>query len=177
MSTGARLGSRLDIDWIQRLITVVQGGDQLPASNSSAGRRFCQSSQVVRIRSKHLSTTLFKGGLLPFQHNGHKRGVGKVLQIYLIHLNLKEQNSSISDSICSNKYACVFDQTQSYTLNPKIHRLDYKFDLMYAKRAFVHWYDCPPLCSACQIIGSVKGTLVRGWKRVSFLKLERTWPP
>ena len=61
-------------------------------------------------------------------------------------------------------------------MNTQIHRLDYKFDLMYAKRAFVHWYDCPPPCSACQIVDSVKGTLGRGWKRVSFQKLERTWP-
>lgn len=38
-------------------------------------------------------------------------------------------------------------------------RLDHKFDLMYAKRAFVHWY-----------VG-------RAWRRESFLKLVRTWLP
>eukprot|EP00091_Calanus_sinicus_P008305 TRINITY_DN2032_c0_g1_i1.p1 TRINITY_DN2032_c0_g1~~TRINITY_DN2032_c0_g1_i1.p1 ORF type:complete len:149 (-),score=34.66 TRINITY_DN2032_c0_g1_i1:132-557(-) len=36
-------------------------------------------------------------------------------------------------------------------------RLDHKFDLMYAKRAFVHWY-----------VGEA-------WRRVSSLKLGRIW--
>ena len=66
-------------DWIQ-------GGDQLPASNSCAGGRFCKSAQVRASHLPHLillqphliPTTLFKGGLLPFQYNRHKRGVGKV---------------------------------------------------------------------------------------------------
>ena len=38
-------------------------------------------------------------------------------------------------------------------MNFQIHRLDYKFDLMYAKRAFVHWYNFQ--CATHQIIGSV----------------------
>ena len=38
-------------------------------------------------------------------------------------------------------------------MNFQIHRLDYKFDLMYAKRAFVHWYNFQR--ATHQIIGSV----------------------
>merc|ERR1719264_1707431 len=38
-------------------------------------------------------------------------------------------------------------------------RIDHKFDLMYAKRAFVHWY-----------VGKV-------WKKVSSLRLVRILPP
>merc|ERR1712080_743857 len=38
-------------------------------------------------------------------------------------------------------------------------RLDHKFDLMYAKRAFVHWY------------------VEKAWKRVNSLKPVRTWLP
>ena len=35
-----------------------------------------QSCFATRI---YMATTLFKGGLLSFQHNSHKRGVGKVI--------------------------------------------------------------------------------------------------
>merc|ERR1712012_733567 len=38
-------------------------------------------------------------------------------------------------------------------------RLDHKFDLMYAKRAFVHWY------------------LVKVWKKENSLKPEKIWLP
>src|SRR3546814_7826874 len=40
-----------------------------------------------------------------------------------------------------------------------LSRIDHKFDLMYAKRAFVHWY-----------VGGV-------WRRVSSPRLVRTWLP
>ena len=39
-------------------------------------------------------------------------------------------------------------------------RIEHKFDLMYAKRAFVHWYISEKV-----------------WKKVNSPKPERIWPP
>ena len=56
----------------------------------------------------------------------------------------------------------------------KFSRLDHKFDLMYAKRAFVHWWAWYDNSVA---ITTMTGMLARAWRRASFLRRVKTWPP
>lgn len=59
-------------------------------------------------------------------------------------------------------------------------RLDHKFDLLYSKRAFVHWVSRIAI-TVCNIAfaHSVRlclcSTLVRVWRRVRCPRPERTW--
>ena len=52
-------------------------------------------------------------------------------------------------------------------------RLDHKFDLMYAKRAFVHWY----IFLEREYLNKLKiqGLLERAWRKASSLRPGRTW--
>ena len=59
-----------------------------------------------------------QGGLLSLKHNGHHGGLGKVAEVFTL---------------------CIFLFFLNLQFSPLLFRLDHKFDLMYAKRAFVHW--------------------------------------
>ena len=52
-------------------------------------------------------------------------------------------------------------------------RLDHKFDLMYAKRAFVHWWAA----NIRELSQFSSGLLVRGWRRESSQRQGRTLLP
>lgn len=56
-------------------------------------------------------------------------------------------------------------------------RLDIKFDLMYAKRAFVHWSAIRELTLSFiySKFYSVSGTLARAWKKANLVRLARIW--
>ena len=57
--------------------TAVPGGDFAKVHRFGSDRNIPPATP----HSTLASTTLFKGGLLPFQHNCHKRGVGKVIHL------------------------------------------------------------------------------------------------
>lgn len=66
--------------------------------------------------------------------------------------------------------ACMLSNTTS--IAEAWNRLDQKFDLMYAKRAFVHWYVNANLYSSKVVFS---GMSVKEWKRANLLRLGRTW--
>ena len=63
-----------------------------------------------------MATTLFKGGLLPFQHNRHKRGVGKVIHLgySTMLLWIYENMKAYIRILCK---AFVYDQLLSISLD------------------------------------------------------------
>ena len=69
---------------------------------------------------------------------------------------------------CMNAYIEIYIQVQravcmlsnTTAIAEAWARLDHKFDLMYAKRAFVHWYDCPLFRSSYYWFLSLNGVQV-----------------
>ena len=60
-----------------------------------------------------------------------------------------------------NRAVCMLSNTTA--IAEAWSRVNHKFDLMFAKRASVHWY--------------VASASARGWRKDNSLKRERTWLP
>ena len=108
--------------WAQVSTFTFSGGNQLSTSNSCAGRRLCQSAQVTPWIQR-----LFRNCFL------------FIWELKLITILCRAVCCLSSTTAIKEAWARSLTKNLQYFKTWPLCRLDYKFDLMYAKRAFVHW--------------------------------------